>query len=187
MGFDLVTFSGGKGIRGPQNAGLLLGKKELIAAAALNNAPISDTIGRGMKVAKEQIVGMVAALDWFLAQSDAAMEAEFRLRANRIAAQLKDIPTVECSTAIPDVAANAVPHLLVRYDQQRVKISPIAVMTELRRRSPSIELNPVTGRVRQGGLPSDENTIVVGVWMLEPGEDAIVARRLHEVLSQAAA
>jgi L-seryl-tRNA(Ser) seleniumtransferase len=187
MGFDLVTFSGGKGIRGPQNAGLLLGKKELIAAAALNNAPISDTIGRGMKVAKEQIVGMVAALDWFLAQSDAAMEAEFRLRANRIAAELKDIQTVECSIAIPDVAANAVPHLLVRYDQQRVKISPIAVMTELRRGSPSIELNPVTGRVRQGGLPSDENTIVVGVWMLEPGEDAIVARRLHEVLSQAAA
>lgn len=187
MGFDLVTFSGGKGIRGPQNAGLLLGKKELIAAAALNNAPISDTIGRGMKVAKEQIVGMVAALDWFLAQSDAAMEAEFRLRANRIAAELKGIPTVECSIAIPDVAANAVPHLMIRYDRQRVKISPIEVMTELRRGSPSIELNPVTGRVRQGGLPSDENTIVVGVWMLEPGEDAIVARRLHEVLSQAAA
>src|SRR5215472_7493046 len=78
MGFDLVTFSGGKGIRGPQNAGLLLGRKELIAAAVLNNSPISDTVGRGMKVAKEQIVGMVAALDWFVAQSDASMEAEFR-------------------------------------------------------------------------------------------------------------
>jgi L-seryl-tRNA(Ser) seleniumtransferase len=187
MGFDLVTFSGGKGIRGPQNAGLLLGNKELIAAAALNNSPISDTIGRGMKVAKEQIVGMVAALDWFLAQPDAAMEAEFRRRANRIAAQLKGLPSVECSIAIPDVAANAVPHLMIRYDQRKLKISPIAVMTELRRGSPSIELNPVTGRVRQGGLPSDENTIVVGVWMLEPGEDAIVGRRLHEVLSKAAA
>src|SRR5580698_9545632 len=57
MGFDLVTFSGGKGIRGPQSAGLLLGKKELIDAAVLNNCPSSDTIGRGMKVAKEQIVG----------------------------------------------------------------------------------------------------------------------------------
>ena len=187
MGFDLVTFSGGKGIRGPQNAGLLLGKKELIAAAALNNSPISDTVGRGMKVAKEQIVGMVAALDWFLAQSDATMEAEFRRSAERIAAQLKGIPTLESSIAIPDTAANAVPHLLIRYDQARVKISPGAVMTELRRGSPSIELNPATGKVRQAGLPSDENTIVVGVWMLQPGEEAIVARRLREVLSKAAA
>ena len=186
MGFDLVTFSGGKGIRGPQNAGLLLGKKELIAAAALNNSPISDTVGRGMKVAKEQIVGMVAALDWFLSQSDASMEAEFRRSAERIAGQLKGIPTLESNIAIPDNAANVVPHLLIKYDQARVKISPAAVMTELRRGSPSIELNPATGRVRQGGLPSDENTIVVGVWMLQPGEDAIVARRLREVLSKAA-
>ena len=76
---------------------------------------------------------------------------------------------------------------MIRYDRQRVKMSPLAVMAELRHGTPSIELNPVTGRVRQGGLPSDENTVVVGVWMLEPGEDAIVGRRLHEVLSRAAA
>ena len=187
MGFDLVTFSGGKGIRGPQNAGLLLGKKELIDAAALNNSPISDTVGRGMKVAKEQIVGMVAAVDWFLSQTDAGMEAEFRQRAMRIAGQLKGLPSLECNVAIPNVAANAIPHLMIRYDQQRLKISPLAVAAELRRGNPSIELNPATGRVRQGGLPSDENTIVVGVWMLQPGEEAIVARRLREVLSKAAA
>jgi len=186
MGFDLVTFSGGKGMRGPQNAGLLLGKKELISAATLNNAPISDSIGRGMKVAKEQIVGMVAAIDWFLAQTDSGMESEFRRRADRIVAQLKGIPTLDCKIVIPDVAANAVPHLLIRYDPQRVKIAPGAVMTELRRGNPSIELNPVTGRVKAGGLPSDENTIVVGVWMLQPGEEVAVARRLHEVLSKAA-
>jgi L-seryl-tRNA(Ser) seleniumtransferase len=187
MGFDLVTFSGGKGIRGPQNAGLLLGKKDLIAAAALNNAPGSDTIGRGMKVAKEQIVGMVAAVDWFLAQTDEGMQTEFRRRAERIAAQLKSIPTVECNIVLPDVAANAVPHLLVRYDQARVKITPAAIMTELRRGNPSIELNPTTGRKHAGGLPTDENTVVVGVWMLQPGEEDIVARRLKEVLSRAAA
>ena len=185
MGFDLVTFSGGKGIRGPQNAGLLLGRKDLIHAAVLNNNPNSDSIGRGMKVSKEQIVGMVAAVDWFLAQSDAAMEAEFRRRAERIAAPLKNIPSLEWKVAIPTVAANVVPHLLIRYDQERVKISPIDVAAELRRGTPSIELNPGTGMKKAGGLPTDENTIVVGVWMLEPGEDLIVARRLREVLGKA--
>ena len=186
MGFDLVTFSGGKGLRGPQNAGLMLGRKDLMEAAALNNNPYSDSIGRGMKVAKEQIVGMVAAVDWILAQTDAGMEAEFRRRAARIAAQVKSIPTLESQVAVPTVASNVVPHLLLRYDQSRVKISPIQVAAELRHGTPSIELNPSTGHKNQGGLPTDENTIVVGVWMLEPGEDLIVARRLREVLSKAA-
>jgi L-seryl-tRNA(Ser) seleniumtransferase len=185
MGFDLVTFSGGKGIRGPQNAGLLLGRKDLIAAAAENNNPFDDCVGRGMKVAKEQIVGMVAAVDWFLSQSDDAMQAEFQRRADRIAAHLKDVPTLHSRIVVPPVA-NQVPHLLIRYDQARLKISPLTVAEQLRRGNPSIELNPATGRNEgSAGLPSDENTIVVGVWMLEPGEDTIVARRLREVLTNA--
>jgi len=185
MGFDLVTFSGGKGIRGPQNAGLLLGRKNLIAAAAATNNPFDEGVGRGMKVAKEQIVGMVAAVDWLLSQSDDEMQAEFRRRADRISAELKSIPTLESEIVIPPVA-NHIPHLLLRYDQQRVAISPLEVAKRLREGTPSIELNPSTGR-REGsaGLTSDENTVVVGVWMLEPGEDAIVARRLHEVLTSA--
>jgi uncharacterized pyridoxal phosphate-dependent enzyme len=186
MGFDLVAFSGGKGIRGPQNAGLLLGKANLIAAATKNNSPNDDAVGRGMKVAKEQIVGMVAAMDWFLSQSDAGFEAEFRRRADRIAAALKDIPTVKAEIFIPPIANN-VPHLLIRYDDQRVKISPKEVAHQLRAGTPSIELNPATGSTNaSAGIPKDANKIVVGVWMLEPGEDAIVARRLHEVLMKAA-
>jgi L-seryl-tRNA(Ser) seleniumtransferase len=185
MGFDLVTFSGGKGIRGPQNAGLLLGRKDLIEAAAWNNNPFDETVGRGMKVAKEQIIGMVAAVDWFLTQTDEAMEAEFRRRADRIAAQLKSIPTLTHEIHIPP-AANRVPHLVVRYEQSRVKKSPLEVAEILRTGVPAIELNPSTGRKSgTAGLPTDENTIVVGVWMLEPGEDLIVARRLREVLSKA--
>ena len=186
MGFDLVAFSGGKGIRGPQNAGLLLGKANLIAAAANNNSPNDDVVGRGMKVAKEQIVGMVAAVDWFLSQSDAEFEAEFRRRADLIAAALKDIPTVKAEIFIPPVANN-MPHLVIRYDQQRVKIAPKAVTKQLRAGTPSIELNPATGSSQaSAGIPKDADKIVVGVWMLEPGEDEIVARRLREVLLQAA-
>jgi len=187
MGFDLVTFSGGKGIRGPQNAGLLLGRKDLIEAAAVNNNPNDDVVGRGMKVAKEQIVGMVAAVDWFVGQSEEALQSEFRRRADLIAGHLKQIPSLEARIVVPPVA-NQVPHLLLRYDQQRVKISPHEVKEQLRKGTPSIELNPATGSTHgSAGIPIDANTIVVGVWMLEPGEDKIVADRLREVLSQAAA
>lgn len=186
MGFDLVAFSGGKGMRGPQNAGLLLGKADLIAAATTNNSPNDDVVGRGMKVAKEQIVGMVAAIDWFLSQSDAGFEAEFRRRCDVIAAALRDIPTLTAEVFIPPVANN-VPHLLIRYDEQRVKIAPKQVSRELRAGTPSIELNPATGSSQaSAGIPKDTNKIIVGVWMLEPGEDVIVARRLREVLTQAA-
>ena len=185
MGFDLVAFSGGKGMRGPQNTGLLLGRKDLIAAAAMNNSPNDDVVGRGMKVAKEQIVGMVAAIDWFLSQSDEEKEAEYRKRIDRITATLKDIPTLKSETLVPPVA-NHVPHLLMRYDEQRVKISPREVAKQMREGTPSIELNPATGSTEaSAGIPRDANKIVVGVWMLEPGEDLIVAERLRDILTKA--
>ena len=187
MGFDLVTFSGGKGLRGPQNAGLLLGRADLIEAASWSNSPHDETVGRGMKVAKEQIVGMVAAVDWFLDQTDDGLQAEFRGRAERIVAHLKGIPTLTHEIIVPPLA-NAIPHLLLRYDQARVKIGPLEVAETLRKGTPSIELNPTTGRKGgSAGLPNGEHIIVVGVWMLQPGEEMIVARRLREVLLKAAA
>ena len=186
MGFDLVTFSGGKGLRGPQCTGLLLGRKDLIEAAKKNNSPNSNTIGRGMKVAKEEIIGLVAAVDWFLSQDDAAMEAEYRKRAERIAGQLKNIPTVQTQVFIPTVAANHVPHLLITYDQNRIQITGAEVMKKMREGKPRIELNPSTGGApASAGLPGGPNTIVVGVWMMQPGEDVIAAKRLREVLQGA--
>jgi len=96
MGFDMVSFSGGKDIRGPQNAGLLLGKKKYIDLAQSNLCP-ADSVGRGMKVAKEQIVGMVAAVDWLLTQTDQGMERESRERMAAIIGMLEDIPSVQTS------------------------------------------------------------------------------------------
>jgi L-seryl-tRNA(Ser) seleniumtransferase len=188
IGFDLVTFSGGKGLRGPQCTGLLLGRKNLIEAARKNNSPNSNTVGRGMKVAKEEIVGLIAAVDWFLGQDDAAMEAEYRKRAELIASHLKNIPTVQTQIFIPEVAANHVPHLLITYDQNRVKIVGSEVMSKMRAGKPRIELNPSTGGApASAGLSGGPNTIVVGVWMLQSGEDQIVGRRLREVLEEASA
>ena len=174
MGFDLVTFSGGKGIRGPQCTGLLLGRKDLIEDAVKNNNPYGNTVGRGMKVGKEEIVGMVAAVDWFLSQNETAMMAEFQRRAENIAAQVKSIPAVETNIFIPPVA-NHVPHLKVSFDQNRIGMTGQQIMDKMRKGSPRIELNPAVGL----------NFVTVGVWMLKPDEDAIVARRLREVFQEA--
>lgn len=181
MGFDLVCFSGGKGIRGPQNAGLLLGKKKLIDLAAANDNPNSDAVGRGMKVAKEQIVGMVAAVDWLLSRDEAADQAEYRRRADLIAAAAKDVPTMKSEIFVPEIA-NHVPHLILAYDPAVVGITPLEVQKKLQQSKPRIELNPATGSAGRLGTHSNENTIVVGTWMMQPGEAEIVARKLHEVL-----
>jgi len=182
MGYDLVCFSGGKGIRGPQNAGLLLGKKHLIDLAVANGSPNSDAVGRGMKVAKEQIVGMVAAVDWLLEQSDEVNQAEYMRRANLIAAMLKDIPTMQTEIHMPEVA-NHVPHLILAYDPAVVGITPLQVQQRLRRGRPQIELNPATGTSGRLGTHSNQNTIVVGTWMMQPGEAEVVGRQLHAALS----
>lgn len=186
MGFDLVCFSGGKGIRGPQNAGLLLGKKKLIDLAAENDNPNSDAVGRGMKVAKEQIVGMAAAVDWLLSRDEAADQAEYQRRADLIAAAVKDVPTMTSEIFVPKIA-NHVPHLILAYDPGVVGISPLDVQKKLQQGRPRIELNPATGTTGRMGTHSNENTIVVGTWMMQPGEAEIVGRKLREVLKQAKA
>ena len=135
-------------------------------------------------MAKEQIVGMVAAVDWLLSQTDEGMEEEFRGRAQRDRRLLSAVPTLTSQIYVPEVA-NHVPTLLLRYDQRRVKIAPREVAKLCREGSPSIELHPATG-APEPGLPSDANTIVVGVWMLQQGQDLIVAKRLRQILMKAA-
>lgn len=180
MGFDLVSFSGGKGIRGPQNAGLLLGKKQLIEIAVTNNNPNSEAIGRGMKVAKEQIVGMVAAIDWLLEQSDEKDQIEYRRRTDVILHAVKDIPTLQATIVVPAIA-NHVPHLVLTYDPEVVGISPGKIQELLRKGTPPIELNPATGTASRG-LSVVPNSIVLSTWMMLPGEEQIVAQRLRTAL-----
>ena len=181
MGFDLVSFSGGKGIRGPQNAGLLLGAKRLTELAHQNNNP-NDGVGRGMKVAKEQIVGMVAAVDWVLSQTEETMQGDYQKRVDTIAQAVQSIPSIRTETVVPTIA-NHVPHLLIRFDPKITGMTTNDVVTILRKGTPSIELNPNTGQPPNQGIPSDSNTLVIGVWMLQPGEDAIVGARIHSALN----
>ena len=176
MGFDLVTVSGGKGIRGPQNAGLLLGKKRLIDLAAANNNP-GDGVGRGMKVAKEQIVGMVAAVDWILEQTDEGMAKEATRREDVIWRMLKDIPTIKASTFTPASMEHS-PILMLTYDSAVVGITPSEVQAKLRALDHPIELAP--GYLVPVG--SRRNSIGVSTWVLLPGEEIIVGRELRKVL-----
>ena len=94
MGFDLVSFSGGKGLRGPQCAGLLLGRKDLIDAALMNNNPNEDTIGRPLKAGKEEIVGMFAALERYLRVDHAAEWKDWEARLDVIDKMVAGVPGV---------------------------------------------------------------------------------------------
>jgi L-seryl-tRNA(Ser) seleniumtransferase len=173
MGFDLVTFSGGKGIRGPQSAGLLIGRKDLIAAARLNAPPNGNTIGRGMKVNKEEMLGMLVALEMYVARDHAADRRDFDRRAETIRSAAASVPGVTAEVFVPEVA-NHVPHVRISWDAAARGITPAQVVTALRDGEPSIAIRS-EGR---GGM-------VVGVWMMRPGEDKIVARRLRQVLAAA--
>lgn len=174
MGFDLVAFSGGKGIRGPQSAGLLLGRKDLIAAARLNAPPNGNTIGRGMKVNKEEIVGMLAALELYLRKDHAREQQDFERRAETIRAAATAVGGVKADVFTPEVA-NHVPHVRVTWDPSAGGLTPQAVVDAMRSGEPSIAIR------------SEGPALVIGVWMMRPGEDKIVARRLRQVLERKSA
>lgn len=121
MGYDLVTFSGGKMIRGPQSAGLLFGRKDLIEAAKLNHSPHEAPIGRPMKVNKEEMFGMYAALKSYIERDHKKEWNDWLNRANRIAAVLDKIPTVKTETVVPEGQANVFPSLIVQWDQDKIR------------------------------------------------------------------
>lgn len=174
MGFDLVTFSGGKGIRGPQSAGLLLGRKDLIRAARLNGPPNSDAIGRGMKVNKEELVGMMAAVEAFIKKDHEAEWRDWEGRVKTIADSVGPVSSVKAERFVPEIS-NSVPHLRITWDESQLKITAAEATKKLLEGNPSIELRP--------GAPQG---IEVAVWMMQAGEAQIVARRIREVLKGAA-
>jgi L-seryl-tRNA(Ser) seleniumtransferase len=168
MGYDLVTFSGGKAIRGPQCAGLLIGRKDLVAYALLNNSPHEDTLGRSQKVGKEEIVGMVKALELYLNENHDALAKEWQERLEGISRQITKVPGVSTSFFIPDVA-NHVPHMRITWDPARIALAPRDASKLLRSSKPSIVIG--SGERGEPGLGMNS-------FMLQPGEDRIVAEQL---------
>jgi L-seryl-tRNA(Ser) seleniumtransferase len=171
LGFDLVTFSGGKGLRGPQSAGLLLGRRDLIEAARMNTSPYSDTLARGMKVNKEEMLGMLAAIERYLKLDHKAEWKEWERRVSVIDAAVKKVKSVRTEIVILEIA-DAVPHLKIRWDQNVVKLNGLEAKKHLSDGEPGIEANPMTNK--------DE--LAIGVWMMQPGDAEVVARRVQQVL-----
>ena len=172
MGYDLITFSGGKAIRGPQCAGMLLGRKDLVAYALLNNSPHEDTIGRSQKVGKEEIIGMVKALELFLAEDHAALAKEWQARLQGISQQITKVPGVRTSFFVPDIA-NHVPHMQITWDS-KIALTPEQVSKTLKSSKPSIVMGGGEGKP---GLAMNS-------FMLQPGEDKIVAEQLVKLFRE---
>ena len=173
MGFDLICVSGGKALRGPQSAGLLYGKRDLIAAARLNAPPRGGNIGRGMKVNKEEVLGMYAALDKYVKQDHDKEWKEWEKSIAIIENAAKKVQGVTTEVTVPPIA-NHTPALKITWDASQVKITNKEIQDNLRNGNPSIEV-----------MSNADNTINITVFMLKPGQEKIVARRVHEELSKA--
>ena len=175
MGYDLITFSGGKAIRGPQCAGLLLGREDLVRYATLNSSPYEDTINRLAKVGKEEIVGMVKALELYLAEDQDALFNEWWKRLDTVTQAVSQVPGITVKRFMPDIA-NHVPHIMIVIDPNRIKATPRDITKQLRTGTPSIVLST--------GERGENNVITMNSFMLKPGEEKIVAERLAAVLRQ---
>ncbi len=175
MGYDLITFSGGKVMRGPQCAGLLIGRKDLVGYALLNNSPHEDTIGRSQKVGKEEIIGMIKAIEIYLKEDHDALSREWQARLERISQQITKIPGVSTEFFTPDIA-NHVPHMQITWDS-RIALDPKDASKMLRASKPAIAIG--------GG--EDRPGLIMCSFMLQPGEDKIVAERLSQTLKEHAA
>jgi len=172
MGYDLVTFSGGKAMRGPQCAGLLVGRKDLVACALLNNSPHEDTLGRSQKVGKEEIIGMVKALELYLGEDHEALAKEWQGRLAGISRELTKVPGVSTSFFTPDIA-NHVPHMQIVWDS-KISLTPEQVSKQLRNSKLAIVIG--VGEGRPG--------LTMNSFMLQSGEDKIVAEQLSRILRQ---
>jgi L-seryl-tRNA(Ser) seleniumtransferase len=173
MGFSYVALSGGKAIRGPQSAGVLMGKKDIIAAARLSASPNAATIGRGMKVNKEEIIGMYVAIDRYLKQDHDKEWKDWENRVATIAKAAESVNGVTTKSYVPPIADHT-PTLDIVWDTDKIHLTGTGLLEALRNGNPSIEA--------YGG---GKNSITVSPWMMRPEQVKIVAGRIKEELKKA--
>ena len=171
QGVDLVAFSGGKGLRGPQNAGLLLGRKDLVQMAIAYQSPYSG-LGRDLKVSKETMIGMLAAVERYVKVDHQAEWNSWKAQVDLVKSVMDKIPGVETGY-VPKEVTNHVPRMFVKWDEKAFNFSREDCFKALQDGEPSV----VALRTPLG--------VTVVTWMMMPGEEVIVAQRLKEVLKKA--
>jgi L-seryl-tRNA(Ser) seleniumtransferase len=174
-GADLVGYSGGKCLRGPQSAGLLLGREDLVRAAWVQSAP-HHGFGRSMKVGKEDAMGMLMAVEMWMKRDHDAEWAQWTSWLETIAARVSTIAGIETSVVPPIGLSNRTPNLEVLWDRERLGVTGGQVAEELFGGDPRIAMH--TRQEKEG-----RTGIAINPYMMSPGEDHLVADALHAVLS----
>jgi L-seryl-tRNA(Ser) seleniumtransferase len=171
-GFDLVCFSGGKALCGPAATGILMGRRDLIEAAQLNNSPHAETLGRTAKVGKEQIMALLAALEAYVRRDHEEDQRRWRKYLERIAHDVRNVPTVASEIYVPP--DRGYPYLRVSWDVEKLGLDYQACLEIL-----------MDGEPRIAVIPSRDGIEIISI-NLSSGEDRIIGLRLSEVLRQAA-
>ncbi len=170
MGADLALFSGGKGLQGPQSSGLIVGKQSLIEAIAFNGPP-HPFIGRGMKVGKEELVGLLAAVEWYLNQDHSEVQQSYEDQVTYYAEVFKDTQGVTVHRSFPSEAGQPMPRTEIRFDPEQLSITRDEILQQLQTGDPAIDI-----------AGAGENGVVINGQTLMPGEVEIIAQRLKAIL-----
>jgi L-seryl-tRNA(Ser) seleniumtransferase len=195
MKIDLYTFSGGKGLQGPQCSGVLLGRKDLIEAALRNSNPWEGAVCRAMKVGKEEVIGCLTAVETWLKIDSKKLYSEWNGRVDRIAKLVETVPGVRTETYVPD-DGNRYPTLKVSWDQQAWGFTITDCVQKLREGDPVIEVlgadNPSLVPAVREGIQKPNNKerketdhIELVSMTIKPGEEMIVGQRLRTILGSA--
>ena len=172
-GANVVAYSGGKCMRGPQAGGLLLGEKKFLQAAWINSAP-HHAFGRSLKVGKEEIMGMLAAVEMWVKRDHKAEWATWESWLNQIAGSVKRVDGVTATVRQPSAdLSNRTPELRVQWDPAKLGITGQNVFKLLLDTEPRINL-----------AASSPNSVSVVPYQMQPGDEKVVADRLYEVLSK---
>jgi len=181
-GATIVAYSGGKAIRGPQCSGLLLGRRDILMSAWQASSPHHGP-GRDNKVGREEMLGLLAAVEAWVVRDHDAEWKKWLSYLDTISKRVSTIDGIETSVREPAGLSNHSPTLVVSWDPAKLHVIGEEIAEELARTKPRIALAGGSFGRNRGEPDNGKTSISITAWMMQPGDDKIVADRIHEVLS----